>query len=282
MNCREFKQYLQPKEGDLPPEAEDHLDTCDVCRTLFEGEADLASGLDQLETSSSSDSSELDFGDLQDEIERDRGGLATLREAPLGLRAMGLALTALIVAVVLGTWFLRPDFSHYPAARFWGTLAGFVGVGILTSYVGLQPVYRSGPSRRTTVALLLLVLGYHLAVGLLPAAHTADPFYHMGIGADLLPVAAMCLTYGIVYALPACVVGWCIQQSDRPLLRRSVLLAAGLGTVGHLGLHLNCPIVRPAHRLIGHVLVPFAYTGLYAVSIYAFDRRDGSSRTPPE
>lgn len=107
---------------------------------------------------------------------------------------------------------------------------------------------------------------------IVPVPHTAEPFYSAGTGEELIPAAFMCFSAGSISALPIAAVGWIAMRSTRPFLYRSLLLAAGTGLVGHLALHLHCPLVHPAHLLLGHATIPVAYTVVGGLAIYTLDR----------
>lgn len=275
MNCREFRQTLgEAGETGVDGEAERHLEECPACRELVDDGGRLARALDALEESGGESESELSFDSVRERVDEDEGVLAPLREISRSIRTAMVAAAVLLVAAVVYLTMLRSDFGSYPSVRFWGLAAGFFGTSAAAAAAALRPVYRPGLSARAAWLAVGLVVGYGIFVGALPPPHTIEPYYSYGLGADLIPVAATCLLNGSLYALPVLGVGWLALRTTRPLLYPAMILAAAAGTAGHLGLHLHCPLVQPAHLLLGHATVPVVYAAVVGALVYTLDRDD--------
>lgn len=272
MDCREFRQILEDGERVVDAEAEEHLEECPACRELAEGDRQLVRALGAVDGAATDGGADLSFESLQDEIEEDEGPLDLVGEWPPAVRAAAVAAGALAVAAFVFLAMPRSDLSYYPSVRFWGLAVGFFGISVSAVSVALRPVYRPGISGWLTAGVVGILLGYGVFVGALPPAHTTDWYFSAGLGAQLIPFAANCLAVGSAYALPVLGVGWLALRTSRPLLYPAMLMAAAAGTVGHLGLHFHCPLVQPAHLLLGHATVPLVYTAAVGALVYTLDR----------
>ena len=84
---------------------------------------------------------------------------------------------------------------------------------------------------------------------------------------ELFPRAIACLVTGLILGLPA-LVGVDLVQRRRGRFGLPVALAVVLaGAVGGLGIFLHCPLVAPAHLLLGHAMVLAVYLGLAVVAV---------------
>jgi hypothetical protein len=272
MNCCECKTELTDGEEPLSDEAEAHLEDCPACRTLAEDEGRLADALDAAGPLADGGGPDLDFDDLRDEIDEQSGPLDAFRESSRTVRTAVVAAVALLVTAGVFWTMPRADLAAYPTLRFWGLGAGFFGLSTGAFTIAYRPVYQPGLTSRGLWSGLALLVGAAVLSSLMPFPHTVEPFYSAGLGNELIPAALTCFTGGSIFALPVAAVGWMAVRSTRPFLYRTLLLAAGTGIVGHLALHLHCPLVQPAHLLLGHATIPVAYTAVCGLAIYTLDR----------
>jgi len=271
MNCREFKFELHD-DGELSPEAREHLEECPACPELADGSGRLPEALRARESAERTDETAMNFEALQDEIEEDRGPLAAFREASRAVRTGVVAAVAAAVALIIFVGAPRPDLPEYPVARFWTVAALFFGLAVGAVAAAFRPIYRADYTSRSVLTGLAGIVGYGILVAALPPPHAVEPFHSAGIGEDLWSAAAECFFGGAMFALPVAVVGWFATRTSRPFLSRGLLLGAGAGVVGYLGLHMHCPLVRGEHLLLGHVTVPVAYALVIGLGIFVFDR----------
>lgn len=254
----------------MPPEAEAHTASCELCSQLLEAQASLGKGLGALATGSSEaprtpeGSMEELFAAVQADVAADLGVRGWLRQRPTGQRiALALALPALLL-IALGLLARRADFASYPHARMGLELALYALLTVLAVRRALRPTHlRSSSYVRWGMVVASLALPFTLA--LLAPAHLDHPASLAGAGADFWPRAIACFRFGFALSLPVLAI---LAWGDR-LETKSISVAALMGAtaslVANFLLHVHCPITNAEHMLVGHAGIGLALLPLAAV-----------------
>ncbi len=141
-------------------------------------------------------------------------------------------------------------------------VAGAYGcIAVAATWYALRPLYLPEPRWRLRL-LVAAGLVAPAAVALLPELPTAAAAL-----AEYTPLgsAYYCVADGTLLALPLLLA---VRLADRRGLRTGGAAALAAGTVGVLGLHLQCPLNQPSHLLLGHATLPLALL----VGVLAFRR----------
>lgn len=209
------------------------------------------------------------FGELQQQLEAERGVRAWLRSrsTPTRLAIAGSALLG--VAVIVVTGWLRPDHGVYPLMRMLGVLLVISALITVDLLLALWPLQRAALPRWLHVAGTFGALLGLAAIYALPAAHEAHPASVQAPGiAALMKGALRCLGVGMVLAVA--VYGF-LRALDRGGADRALLAGACSGFAANLALQLHCPITLPTHMLVGHLGVAVLFVG--GLALYARARR---------
>ena len=187
------------------------------------------------------------------------------------------AAMAVVLAVTLAALLLTPrlDLGAYPRPRLLASVAILVAAAAL----GLRELLRPHGLRERRVGTLLAVgaalLLVPLAAALLPPPHQQvhlHPESFEGVGADFVPRAVACLTFGLVVALPVVLATLGLSR-HASLAPGRLALAAGVGGLaGTLGLLFHCPLVGISHRLAGHGGVGIAAAAGLAIALLLLRR----------
>lgn len=259
-DCERLRDCLLA--GHAPtPALDKHAAECERCAELLSGDAELGKmlGAGVEDPAQASDVSAL-FAGLEVQLDQERGVRAFLRSRPTSLRVMlMLVVICAIGALHLGR-LLRADAAVYPGGRLAFELALLALLGIGGVILGLRPHFKAS-------APVAASLGVAAAAAMLPVlsiiagpAHEGHAASLAGMGDALLPRAAGCFAYGVIFATPVLVVAWLV---DRGPARGAALAFAGAATVGaNVALWLHCPITHAAHIALGHVPVGLCLLGI--------------------
>jgi hypothetical protein len=263
MDCFEVRRRLATGIGITDPVVEEHLLACEDCAAaaLEEAGAKLKEGAPE------PDSAEIEtlLQGIGQRLAAERGVAAWLRSLPTWQRLVVAVLPAIVLPLVFGAASPRLDIAVYPTARLIGLALPLLVLSAVSLLVKLRPLYRPRLSARLPIFLAVLSLGVMALDVALPAAHSLHPASLGGTGADLLPRAMQCLISGLLLGFPSFLLTAMLDRSNDGWRDASVLGAVLAGLAGYLSLHLHCPIVAPAHLLVGHLTVLAAFLGLYRV-----------------
>ena len=174
--------------------------------------------------------------------------LAKLRQRPAWQRnALGVVSLGLVVGT---TWaaFPREDMAHYPLARLALELGTLVAVFSLCLAVATRGAHLPELPRHWTYGLAGAAVLVVAAVGLLPPAHSHDPYVSQGLG----ELVSRCGLVGVVLALPVYAL---IRLLDRGSSLGALAAASAAGLVANTFLQAHCAITAQAHLLLGHAMV---------------------------
>lgn len=211
------------------------------------------------------------LAELELTLLRERGSGAWLRSRPTAQRAGLAMLGAGLVPLLVWIAWRRVDASVYPTGRLLLELGAVLVPAALVLAMVMRPLSRpSWPRGRQWLVVGLAVVGV-LVGPVLEPAHHAHPASLTGTGAQLVPRALVCLAIGTALAVPglAWLVALC-RGAERP---GWLGLLAGL--VGGVAIFLHCPIVAPAHLLLGHASVLLVVAGLVVVAGRSVSRGRG-------
>jgi hypothetical protein len=168
---------------------------------------------------------------------------------PVWLMALGLVLVCAVVALGGAA---HAGFFGVAKMNLLERMLVFPALGILACLAAVSFVHQMIPASRLRVspgALLALSSVCLLAV-------FADLFrdYHID---HFLSVGIACLLTGVLYAIPAGLLGWLLLRRGFAVNPASAGLAAGTlgGMAGVSMLELHCPNFQAAHILIWHTAV---------------------------
>ncbi len=166
----------------------------------------------------------------------------------------GLLLLLLCVVVVVTT--PRADLWVLPPARMALELGLLLGALGLTLRGALRPV--NVPCRGAwgrVVPLAAGVVSVGLLVGLSMAHTGAMP---AGLGAELVPGALACFSFGLIFAALAGIGLSALSRARGPRWIPGALSVWAAALMGLAALYLHCPSTHPVHLWAGHatILVP--------------------------
>jgi hypothetical protein len=263
--CQKTIDALRQKGPIDDPELLRHAQQCEPCAALLADQAQLGLAL--------MDAERLDVGPdlaalrsrLDAGLQAERGVRAWLSSRPTTLRySLAVASVLLLpLAVLVGT--PRPDLSVYPLLRLGGTMVVYAGVALWLSLAALAPAQRPLPSSGRRLTFLALAAAVPILVALSPMAHSAHAASLAGAGADLVPRALACFSFGSALALPLVLLLSGMERGVSP--RARWLVGAGGGLAGVAAVELHCPITQPVHLVLGHATLAVAWLALCALSL---------------
>jgi hypothetical protein len=256
LECADIRSGFVAGRVPAGPEVEAHLKWCPHCRELFEKGAALGRRLAQAVLP------EVEPGDLfalvDQDVRRETGLRARLRELPTRVRTVALGAVAGALLAWQLLFHLRPDVGGpeptYSHALFWGLALGLMGAFLGGAFWLLRgasaPVRSEGRTRLIMLALLLLPA---LAALVAPLGTSS---------ADLLAAfgkPGLCFTYGAALVLPIVALYWLFERRDR--VPGTALVSAGAlaGIAANLLLQAHCPSENLGHLLLGHASIGVAW-----------------------
>jgi hypothetical protein len=263
MDCSELRSLLLSGGALRGPEVEAHVAECAPCAELVRDDGALGRFLPVRQAPEPR--IEAMLGDLHARLAKNRGFAELLRESRTALR-VGLALAG-VAALALAhlAWSRRADFAVYPApALLVAVGSSCLLLGALLA-IGLRPLQRALSPRWQRYALTAAALALPVILAARPQAHLDHPLSVAGTGADFLPRAAACFSYGSLLAIPLVVLCWALDRGEHRSLPNALLAAAAAGIGANLALELHCPITHPLHLLAGHASVGLALVVGYAL-----------------
>jgi len=237
--------------------------------------AELQSDLDALEelAGKGEGDEELDLDALRHDVDalldEERGFLAELRSRGTGQRIA--IVVAAVVLISVGTVLATPrtDLATYPLGRM---IAILVALGLLTGMATwrlLRPLHLPPPSPTSNRLLLLAGLLTPVVVDLIPLHdHVGGA---AGEGMSFVTACLKCFGFGGVTGALVLVVAFMMRRARVDGVAVAALAGVAAGLTGNLTLQLHCPIIAPAHLLLGHamlLLVFGAATALWQPAIF--------------
>lgn len=202
---------------------------------------------------------------LADELGRERGIRARLRELPTKARNVWLGLVTVLILLVNLVALPRPDLRMIPIERLTVDLTLYGVPLVVVWMLVLRPLHQPRLTRAAWLTGLVGIVAVAL-VASLPPAHTDHPASLAGTGDDFLARARGCFLFGTAMALPVLLCARALMRDDGSLWSVGGLLAVFAALVGNVSLYLHCPIVASEHLWAGHVavLVPFGAAAIWA------------------
>lgn len=266
MSCDQVKQCVL-EGAELSPALRQHAETCEVCSELLLFMEALPHG-DEPQSepterfADEGEPSELELSAAQQQIKEliahEQRGLARFKSIPtLWARLITIFLAFAVLAIVVVTKG-RPDLQVYPEGRMTGALIALAVGFLITLRLSFRPLFLP---YRPASQVVALTLGFALpfVLGALPMAHAAYPASLGGVGAALVPRAAVCLVWGVIVALPLMALVLVLRRWGWQSRAHAFALAILLGLFGNWALQLHCPITHPEHLLLGHAPVVLCF-----------------------
>ncbi len=267
--CATVRDFLVSGSESPTAELRAHAEGCAPCAELLRDDAALGHGL----------APAIAGGETPAELQALRAGLgqALAAEQGLGARlrslstparrtavaALGLALLAFVVLATA-----RADLAVYPVARLGPTLVAYLALAVTAGHFALSPLQRPLPPLWARVGVVVAAVLLPVVVAALPAAHAAHSASVGGTGADLVPRAAACFSFGSVLAAPLLVLVALSARAPRGVAAVAPLFGVAAGLIGTAALELHCPLTAPAHLVVGHAAVAVVYVvGLSAIAL---------------
>ncbi len=250
MDCRDLEQLalegalddLRSSEG-----VRAHLEECEGCRDLYEGDGELGQSLAQQPM-------ELDLDGLQQQLSRaieheDSTIAGRLRALSTPKRARLLVVLGVVSCLATYLVWRRVDFHHYEPSRMGLVLSVFVILAMLASWEALRPL-SVAPSPLWRRVLLGVGVVTPFVMALMPeapAVHAANT-----TGEDVVGRALVCLSIGLGAATPVIVLWALLDRGGVSQWALRGLVAAMAGLYANAMLQLHCPVTQSLHLLLGH------------------------------
>lgn len=263
-NCEQVREFLLSGDGDPPAGVRDHARACEPCAALLADGAVIGRAL----APALAPPGPVDLAPLRAQLTgalaRERGVAARLRSTPTHLRlalAVGLGLAVLAFILLVKA---RADLGVYPLSRLIPTVVVYAALAFFASRLALWPLQRPLPPRWLRVAVAFAALVLPLIIAGLPAAHDAHAHSVGGAGADLVPRALACFSFGTLLSAPVLALVWLASRAPRQVSTLLPLCGVASGLVGTAALELHCPLTAPAHLLVGHATVAVVFVAALA------------------
>jgi hypothetical protein len=242
---------------------QEHVRECPACAELL-GQGATGSGLGHslamladAEAASELESLDVDrmFGQLEQQLARPPSLVERVRQASTRTRSLALAGIATAIVTLASTTMSQVDFASYPLPHLLGSIAALIAAALAAGAVVLRPIHR----RPLPGWLLGVLAGFAVitpgVIASVPTVPHDHPSAQLGIGEQLFTAALSCFTIGMSFALLLVGAAWLVERSGLRRRAAMVLGLVGAGALGNLVLVLHCPIVAPAHKLLGHASI---------------------------
>jgi hypothetical protein len=196
-------------------------------------------------------------------VRAERGLAAVLRSLATWKRVglVVLAVSLVTVATLLAS--PRFDLGIYPPERMAVTLVAFAGLAVLAAWRLLRPLHRPPFPGALGVAICLAAALAPLVAALVPLGSGAG-HAPAGEGVAFASHCGRCLLVGAGLGAPVLVAALLARRAAEGGVFVTVLGGAVAGLAGNLVLQVHCPIVAPAHLVVGHavLMAPFVIAAL--------------------
>jgi hypothetical protein len=270
VECRQVHEAIRgPLRGrGLAAELLQHVSECPACAELVQlsgpaGPAGQSITLGhaladaERQTLVSARASDFDamFSHVEQQLSRPPGLVERVREA--STRSRGLALFGIASTIVaLATMTLSQiDAAIYPLPQLLGSVAALIVAALAAGAVVLRPIHRSPLPGWLLGVLAGFAVITPAVIASVPTVPQDHPSAVIGTGEQLFAPALSCFAIGMTFALLLVGATWLIERSGLRRRSATVLGLVGAGALGNLVLVLHCPIVAPAHRLLGHASI---------------------------
>jgi hypothetical protein len=257
VECRQVHGVLRER-GELEGALQEHVRECLACAELLGQGGMLGHRLADAEVDASEAAiGDVDgmFGRIEQELTRPPSLVERVRQASTRSRTLALAGMAATIVALASATLSQIDFGHYPLPHLLGSMAALVAAALVAGAVVLRPIHRSP----VPGWLLGVLAGFAVITPVVIASVSTVPNDHpsarIGTGEQLFAGALSCFTIGISFALLLVGAAWLVERSGLRRRAAMVLGLVGAGALGNLVLVLHCPIVAPAHKLLGHASI---------------------------
>jgi hypothetical protein len=256
IECRQVHEVIRAR-GELDGALRQHAAGCSACGELLGNDATLGHTLVDAQHEMAprpDDELEAMFSRVEQQLARPPGLVERVRQA--STRTRGIALFGIATSIVLlafGT-LSQVAFASYPLPHLLGSIAALVAAALASGAVVLRPIHR-----RPLPGWLIGVLAGFAVIT--PAVIAGVPTPSAAVDPDtqsverLVEGALSCFTVGMSFALLLVGAAWLVERSGLRRRAATLLGLVGAGAVGNLVLMLHCPIVAPAHKLLGHASI---------------------------
>ncbi|MEZ4443218.1 MAG: NrsF family protein [Polyangiaceae bacterium] len=193
-------------------------------------------------------------------VAKEQGLVASLRALATPVRIVLLVTAMVGLGAVSGIASPRPDLDSYPGLRMGLVLALLILLTGAASWRLLRPLHLPSPS---VLSSRLMLLGGMLApfvIALVPLHDHAGAT--PGSGVAFAVACGKCLGYGSLFGLPVFGLAAALRRSDVDGPAVAALAGVAAGLAGNAALQLHCPIIDPAHLIVGHGLLLLVYGAL--------------------
>jgi drug/metabolite transporter (DMT)-like permease len=257
IECRQVHAAIRG-QGALAGELQRHVRECPACAELL-GSGGLGATLAQAEHETLEHARAPDFDAMfegvQQQLARPVGGVERIRQASTRTRSIALlGITATIVSLAAMT-LSRADLASDPLPYLIGSVAALVAAALAAGAVVLRPIHR----RPLPGWLLGVLAGFAVitpgVIASMPTVQPNHPALELGTGEHLLGPALRCFATGMAFALLLVGAAWLVERSGLRRRAATVLGLVGAAAIGKLVLVQHCPLVAPAHKLLGHASI---------------------------
>lgn len=264
IECRQVHGVIRAR-GRLDGALQEHVRECPACAALLGQAVTLGDSLEdtlghtladaEVASQIESDDVERMFRQLEQELARPPSLIERVRQASTRTRSLALAGIATTILALAGGTLTRIDFASYPLPHLLGSVAALIAAALAAGAVVLRPIHR----RPLPGWLLGVLAGFAVitpgVIASVPTVPHDHPSAQVGTGEQLFAAALSCFTIGMSFALLLVGAAWLVERSGLRRRAATVLGLVGAGALGNLVLVLHCPIVAPAHKLLGHASV---------------------------
>jgi hypothetical protein len=260
IECRHVHERIRAR-GPLEGELQEHARACPACAELLGHDAALGDSLVEAEarlaeaTIADADPMLDQFDQLEQALARPPSMIERVRQTSTRTRSLALAGMATAILALAGVTLSWIDFDRHPLPHLLGSIAALVAAALAGGAVVLRPIHR----RPLPGWLLGVLAGFAVltpgVIASMPTVPPDHPSAQLGIGEQLLGAALGCFMIGMGFALLLVGAAWMVERSGLRRRAAMVLGLVGAAALGNLVLVLHCPIVAPAHKLLGHASI---------------------------
>jgi hypothetical protein len=257
VECRQVHGVLR-EGGRIDGVLQEHVRECPACAELLGHDGKLGHTLADAEIDAS-EAAIVDvdgmFGQLEQQLARPSSLVERVRQASTRTRTLALAGMAAAIVAISSVTLSLIDFGHYPLPHLLGSMAALVAAALAAGAVVLRPIHRSPVPGWVLGVLAGFAVITPVVIASVSTVPNEHPSARIGTGEQLFAGALSCFTIGISFALLLVGAAWLVERSGLRRRAAMVLGLVGAGALGNLALVLHCPIVAPAHKLLGHASI---------------------------